>query len=134
MSRLSAVGDIQAQFAQKLEMTGIRGTATFLQMGATPLGRRQLAEMMGVDECLVFDWLNHADMLRIKGVGCEYADLLVAAGVETIDELARQNVDHLMMAMSTVNESYGLVKRLAGRSQVKGWIEQAHRLPRVLIY
>jgi predicted flap endonuclease-1-like 5' DNA nuclease len=83
---------------------------------------------------LVLEWVNHVDLFRIKGVGSEYADLLEAAGVDTVPELAQRNAANLQQKMAEVNATKKLVRRLPVLSQVEDWIKQAKTLPRVIKY
>ena len=75
-----------------------------------------------------------ADMFRVKGIGEEYSDLLEAAGVDTVPELAQRRADNLTQKMAEVNEQKQLVRRLPTEDQVAGWIEVAKGLPRVVTY
>ena len=80
------------------------------------------------------DWINRADLFRIKGVGEEYADLLEAAGVDTVPELAQRNAQNLHAKLQEVNAAKKLVRNLPGKDQVSKWVEQAKTLPRVITY
>ncbi|MDD3673594.1 MAG: DUF4332 domain-containing protein, partial [Synergistaceae bacterium] len=71
---------------------------------------------------------------RIKGVGSEYAELLEAAGVDTVPELAKRKTDNLVAKMAEVNEAKKLVRRVPTTRQVEDWIGQAGKLPRVIQY
>jgi predicted flap endonuclease-1-like 5' DNA nuclease len=134
MARLIEIEGVGEVYAQKLESAGIRGTDAFLEMGATRQGRQEIAEKTGIDAGLILEWLNHADLMRIKGVGGEYSDLLEEAGVDTIAELARRNPDNLHEALTTINQQKKLVRQMPTRDQVAGWIDQAQKLPKVLTY
>ena len=83
---------------------------------------------------VVLEWVNHADLYRIRGVGSEYADLLEAAGVDTVVELATRNPTNLYKKLMSVNEEKKLVRRLPVQAQVVEWVEQAKTLPRVISY
>jgi predicted flap endonuclease-1-like 5' DNA nuclease len=83
---------------------------------------------------LILTWVNHVDLFRIQGVGEEYADLLEQAGVDTVVELAQRKAENLFEKMGQVNEQKRLVRRLPTLAQVKGWIEQAKKLPRAVSY
>jgi len=83
---------------------------------------------------LVLEWVNHADLFRINGVGEEYSDLLEAAGVDTVPELAQRNPEHLYQKLVEVNQEKKLVRRLPTQAQVSDWIEQSKQLPRVVTY
>jgi predicted flap endonuclease-1-like 5' DNA nuclease len=83
---------------------------------------------------LILEWVNHADLFRIKGVGEEYADLLEEAGVDTVPELAQRNPANLHAKLGEVNAAKKLVRRLPTAAQVTDWVDQAKALPRVITY
>jgi predicted flap endonuclease-1-like 5' DNA nuclease len=82
----------------------------------------------------VLRWANMADLFRIKGIGEEYADLLEAAGVDTVPELSQRNPDNLHKKIAEINEEKKLVRRVPTQPEVGGWVEQAKQLPRALTY
>ena len=134
MAKLIDVEGIGPVYAQKLKAAGIVTTNVLLQQGATPKGRKSIAEKTGIGDALILTWVNHVDLFRIKGVGEEYADLLEKAGVDTVVELAQRKAENLFEKMGQVNEKKRLVRRLPTLAQVKGWIEQAKKLPRAVSY
>lgn len=134
MPKLSVIEGIGEVYEAKLNEVGIKSTEALLEKGSTKKGRAELAEQTGVSEKLVLTWTNHADLMRIKGVGSQYADLLEATGVDTVPELARRNAGNLVATMEEANEAKNLVRKLPAEKQVKSWIEQAAKLPRVLEY
>jgi len=83
---------------------------------------------------MILRWVNHADLFRIKGVGEEYADLLEAAGVDTVPELAQRNAENLLQKVTEVNEEKNLVRALPRLDQLQDWIGQAKELPRKVEY
>jgi predicted flap endonuclease-1-like 5' DNA nuclease len=120
--------------AQKLKGAGISTTWVLLEKGGAPQGRREIAQETGIGEFLILRWVNRADLLRVEGVGREYASLLESAGVDTVLELARRNPQNLHRRLTEVNEESKLVRRLPTEAQVEAWVEQAKRLPRVINY
>jgi predicted flap endonuclease-1-like 5' DNA nuclease len=134
MAKLVDIEGIGEAYAAKLKAAGIGTTQALLEKGATPKGRKEIAEQSGISEKLVLEWVNHADLFRVKGVGSEYADLLEAAGVDTIPELAQRNGDNLHQAITKANEAKKLVRKLPTVEQVKDWIAQAGSLPRLITY
>lgn len=134
MTKLIDVEGIGEVYAQKLKEAGIATAEALLEMGATPGGRKEIAEKAGISDSLILEWVNHVDLFRIKGVGEEYADLLEEAGVDTVPELAQRNPENLLAKMTTVNEEKKLVRRLPVLSQVTDWVEQAKQLTRVITY
>lgn len=134
MAKLVDVEGIGKQYALKLKKAGMATTDALLKKGATPKGRKEIAEKSGIGDSLILQWVNHVDLYRIKGVGSEYSDLLEAAGVDTIPELAQRVADNLLKKMEEVNKAKKLVRRLPVKSQVEDWIKQAKKLPRVITY
>lgn len=78
--------------------------------------------------------MNHADLMRIKGVGSEYADLLEAAGVDTVPELGQRNAANLAEKLAEINEAKSLVRRVPTAAEVEGWVDEAKTLPRAVEY
>ncbi len=131
---LMDIEGIGPAYAEKLAALGLKTTDDLLQAGATPKGREDLAASTGISAKLILRWVNMADLFRIKGVGEEYSDLLEAAGVDTVPELAQRRADNLWAKMAEVNEQKQLVRRLPTQDQVAGWIDAAKSLPRVVTY
>jgi predicted flap endonuclease-1-like 5' DNA nuclease len=121
-------------YAKTLEDAGLTTTADLLQSGGTSKGREDLAVATGISPKLILRWVNMADLFRVKGVGEEYSDLLEAAGVDTVRELAQRRADNLTKKMAEVNEEKRLVRRTPTESQVAAWIEFAKGLPRAVTY
>lgn len=134
MTALLTIEGIGEVYARKLKGAGIATVEALLAKGATPQGREELAEAAGISGKLILEWVNHADLFRIKGVAEEYADLLEEAGVDTIPELAQRNAANLYAKLVEVNAAKKLVRRLPVQSQVSDWIEQAKALPREINY
>lgn len=134
MAKLENIEGIGEVYAQTLREAGIGSVEALLKQGATPKGRQEIAEKTGISGKLILEWVNHADLFRIKGIGEEYADLLEAAGVDTVPELAQRNPENLYHKLVEVNQEKHLVRKLPGQSQVSNWVEQAGGLPRVITY
>lgn len=134
MPKLSFVEGIGPVYEAKLNRIGIKSTDKFFKLAATKNGRMDLAEESGISEKLILEWANMIDLFRIKGVGAEYADLLEAAGVDTVVELAGRSADNLTMKMIEVNSQKKRVRVLPTLEMVEGWIAQAKELPRGIEY
>ncbi|MDY9921842.1 MAG: DUF4332 domain-containing protein [Synergistota bacterium] len=134
MAKLSVIEGISGSYEQKLNKAGITSIEKLLEECSSKKGRTKLAEKSGITEKQVLKWANHADLFRIKGVGSEYAELLEAAGVDTVPELAKRKTENLVAKMAEVNEAKKLVRRVPTARQVGDWIEQAGKLPRVIEY
>ena len=134
MVMLDALEGIAKTYMAKLKDAGYSSTEDLLEAGATPAGRKNVAESTGVSEKLILRWVNMADLFRIKGVGEEYSDLLEAAGVDTVPELAQRNAENLHAKTEEVNAAKNLVRRAPSLSEITGWITQAKDLPRKVNY
>jgi predicted flap endonuclease-1-like 5' DNA nuclease len=134
MTDLADIEGIGPEYAAKLNTAGVTGVEGLLETGATPQGRSDLAAKAGVSPDLVLDWVNHADLYRISGVGSEYADLLEAAGVDSVVELAQRNAANLTAQLGKTNEEKNLVRAVPSESDVTRWIEQAKQLDRAAHY
>jgi len=121
-------------YSKKLQEIGIDSPKSLLEAGATPKGRKELEEATGISHKLVMKWLNAADLYRVKGVGSQYAELLVAAGVNTVLELANRNPENLYNKLIEINEEKQHVREVPSQNKVTSWVEQAKELPRVLSY
>jgi len=128
---IEGIGDV---YAAKLTEAGIRSVEALLKAGSTPKGRKELAEKTGISGDLILEWVNHADLYRITGIGSEYSDLLEEAGVDTVAELAQRNPGNLLEKMTEVNEQKKLVRRLPVLTMVQNWVDQAKKLPRQIEY
>lgn len=129
---LHEIEGIGATYAATLKTHGLTTTDHLLEQGGSKAGRESLAEKSGISEKLLLEWVNHADLCRLDGVAGEYADLLEAAGVDSIPELAQRNAVNLSAALEHTNESKQLVRRVPSESEVTRWIEQAKGLPQAV--
>jgi predicted flap endonuclease-1-like 5' DNA nuclease len=134
MAKLTTVEGIGDVYAAKLQAAGIQTTEALLEAGKTPKGRKDLAAKAGIGDALILKWVNHVDLFRIKGISEEYADLLEAAGVDTVPELAQRSAENLFAKLGEVNAKKSLVRKVPGQSQVTDWIAQAKALPRLVLY
>lgn len=134
MTKIIAIEGIGEVYEAKLEAVGINSVEALLEACATRKGRKELAEKTEISEKLILKWANHADLYRIVGVAGEYSELLEAAGVDTVVELAQRNAANLTKKMEEVNAEKKLVRKLPAEKQVADWIAQAKELPRVLEY
>jgi predicted flap endonuclease-1-like 5' DNA nuclease len=130
--QLHEIEGIGPAYAEKLKAAGLTSAENLLEQGGTPKGRAAIAAQTGISESLILEWVNHADLCRIDGVGSEYADLLEAAGVDTVPELAQRNAANLHAKLGEVNEARQLVRRVPSLSEVERWVEHAGGLERAV--
>ncbi|MGA7228251.1 MAG: DUF4332 domain-containing protein [Acidimicrobiia bacterium] len=125
MARIDQVAGINHKAATKLRKSGVRTSNGLIDSATSRKGRSELAAETGLDPRDLQHWINHAHLLRVKGVGSEYAELLVAAGVDTVRDLRRRNPTALLAKIIGLNGSSKVVQRLPTEGMVEGWIESA---------
>ena len=115
-------------YAEKLTAIGIETVDQLLEKGADAKGRQAIEEATGIRHDLVLTWVNHADLFRIKGVGPQFAELLEAAGVDTVKELRNRNAANLAAKMAEVNEEKHLTRRTPVEMEIQKFIDLAKEL------
>ncbi len=126
--KIEDIEGIGPVYGEKLRTAGISTVEKLLEAGATKSGRTSLAKETGISEKDILKWVNHADLFRIDGIGPQFAELLEAAGVDTVKELRNRNAENLFAKLGEVNEEKKLVRRLPSSSQVEGMIKTAGTL------
>ena len=133
---IESIEGIGPKFGSKLREIGCSSPAKLLQDGATRKGRKQIAKDAGISDSIVLRCVNMADLFRIKGVASQYAELLEAAGVDTVKELRHRNATNLHQAMHNANskKKNRLVRQLPSEKMISNWISQAKKLKPVVTY
>lgn len=126
---IEGIGNV---YAEKLEAAGVKTTEDLLDKAATKTGRKKLAEETGISEKLILKWANHADLFRIKGIAGQFAELLEAAGVDTVKELRHRVPANLHAKVMEVNEEKNLCNRVPTEAEIEKMVAQAKELePRI---
>jgi predicted flap endonuclease-1-like 5' DNA nuclease len=120
--------------ATKLRKAGVRTTEALLKKGATRTGRKHLATTTGLTEHQILEWVCRADLMRVKGIGEEYADILEAAGVDTVKELKTRKAVLLHAKLVELNTQKQLVRRLPTAAMVEAWVASASKLAAIVKY
>ena len=130
--KIEVIEGIGEAHASKLSQAGVTHVRHLLQRAATGSERAALAHETGLSEAQLLEWLNHIDLMRIRGVGAEYSDLLEAAGVDSPVELARHSPARLATLLAQTNAEQPLVRRVPSEKVLAGWISEARTLPRLI--
>ncbi len=131
---ITDIDGIDGEAAAILKSVGIRSTERLLDAARTVRGRKMLAIKTGFDEKQLLCWANVADRMRVKGIRKEYAELLQAAGVDTVKELKYRNPANLANAMAEANKKRKMVRLLPSEKVVGNWIENAKKLQLKISY
>lgn len=122
---VSEIEGIGAAQQAKLQTADITSVEQLLEKGATAKGRKELAELTGIDEKSILRFVNHADLFRINGIAGQFSELLEAAGVDTVNELKTRVPANLHAKLVEVNEKKNLVNQVPGLGQIEDFISQA---------
>ena len=128
---IEGIGDV---YAQKLIAAGINKVSELLEKCAAPKGRKELAEATGISEKLILKWTNHADLFRINGVGPQFAELLEAAGVDTVKEFRHRVAENLQPKLEETNAAKNICNRVPAVSEIQKMIDQAKELEPKMTY
>ncbi len=131
---IEAIEGIGPAYGAKLRKAGCSSPASLLRDGATAKGRKEIAKTTGISPSIVLRCVNMADLFRIKGVASQYAELLEAAGVDTVKELRNRNAENLAAKMKEVNAKKSVCKIVPGTKVVDGWVKQAKKLKPAVSY
>ena len=128
---VEGIGDV---YAAKLTEAGINTVEELLEKGKKPAGRAELADKTGISPKLILTWANHADLMRINGVGPQFSELLEAAGVDTVKELKHRVAANLVAKLEEVNAVKNLCNRVPSEKEVQKMIDQAKELEPKMTY
>lgn len=131
---IEAIEGIGPVYGDKLRKVGCGSAAKLLKNGATRKGRKKIADDSGISDSIILRCVNMADLFRIKGVATQYAELLEAAGVDTVKELRNRNPANLAAAMKETNEEKQLTRQVPNEKMVTDWVAQAKKLDPIVTY
>lgn len=123
--RIEEIEGIGPAYGKKLADAGVKSTGELLKRGGKPAGRKELEAATGIGGAQILKWCNLADLMRVKGVGKQFSELLEAAGVDTIKELRNRKPDNLAAKMKEVNDAKKLCRAAPSVKSVTKWVEQA---------
>jgi predicted flap endonuclease-1-like 5' DNA nuclease len=132
--KIEDVEGIGPAWAEKLTAAGVRTTDDLLMAGGSSGGRDRLEVATGISGKRILEWVNHVDLMRIRGVGSEYADLLEAAGVDSSAELARRNAKNLAETFQELDAARNTVRNIPAEAVIQGWIDEAKTLDRAVTH
>jgi large subunit ribosomal protein L20 len=124
---------IGPKFASMLLKAGVKNVNGLLQAGKSPAGRAAVAQKSGLKLESVTAWVKQADLLRVPGVSPDWAELMIASGVDSVKELANRDAGNLRSAMEKTNNSGAklISPDMPSADQVGGFIAKAKTMPAV---
>lgn len=134
MTKLVDIEGLNANHAKQLQQAGVRSAASLLKKAGSKKGRQDLSKTCNLSEKQLLEWVNRADLTRIKGVSTQFSDLLENSGVDSVPELANRKADNLHAKLNEVNKKKHFVKRLPSEKEVNHWVSQAKKLPKMVTH
>jgi predicted flap endonuclease-1-like 5' DNA nuclease len=125
---IETIEGIGALRGRMLRNAGIRTVDDLLRAGPTRLKRQRLASEFGVSYITISKWVYRADLLRIRGIGSQYSELLETAGVKTVTTLSQRDPLDLWQKLKAVNRRRRLVRRIPPLRTVETWVYKARNL------
>jgi predicted flap endonuclease-1-like 5' DNA nuclease len=132
--KLTSIQGIGQATEAKLAGAGVTSVEELLDKGGTSKGREEIVAKSGIPPAQILKFVNYADLFRIKGIAGQTAELLEAAGVNTVSELAQRNPANLAAKVKEVNDSKKLTGKVPTEKQLGEWIEAAKALPKKVTY
>ncbi|MBO5796241.1 MAG: DUF4332 domain-containing protein [Bacteroides sp.] len=132
--KIEQIEGIGAAYAEKLNAAGIKTTEDLLEKCASRKGRLAIAEETGISAKLILKWTNHADLFRINGIAGQFAELLEAAGVDTVKEFRHRVPANLQPKLEAVNAEKNLCNRVPSVTELEKMIAQAKELEPLITY
>jgi predicted flap endonuclease-1-like 5' DNA nuclease len=129
---IETIEGIGPTYGNKLRNSGVKVVEDLLTAGSTRRKRRILAHKVGVSSATLLKWVYRADFFRIRGIGTQYSSLLESAGVNTVTDLSRRNPKNLYVKLREVNRKKNLVRRMPPYRTIRGWINSAKNLKRIV--
>jgi len=126
---IKGIGEI---FAAKLAARKVTTTDELLLFGATADGRESLRATTGVHSRQILRWCNWADLMRIQGIGPQFTQLLEAAGVGSLKDLAGSRAENLKARIEDEIRLMRLSAAPPSLTEVRRWITEARMMKSVL--
>ena len=132
MTSIKELIGIDTGAVERLHEVGVSTLEQLLEQGATSTARMHLADQTGLDDASVKQWVHQADLMRVKGVGPEFAHLLCQVGVFTAPKLAYRSTDALHADLVECNQSLRAMRQLPGVAELHEFITSAKTLPKLV--
>lgn len=133
-NKIEEIEGIEKNYAEKLRAVDIQTTDDLLRRCGDKKGREGVSRETSISETHILDWVNIADLMRINGIGEEYANLLKETGVDTVKELAFRNADNLTVMVEITNNAKKISKRTPSDGVIQEWIDEAKTLDAMVTY
>ncbi len=123
--KIEQIEGIGPDFGARLAAAGIHTTDDLLSRTLTMDARQRLSMTTGLSVLQLTTWRHQADLMRVKGIGSEYGQLLEASGIETVSQLAARVPENVVNLLDRVNAEKHLTRQVPPLKTVQKWISSA---------
>ena len=115
------------KYGKILEKAGIVKVESMLGLGTKEI--EDLKAKTKISDKLLDKWAEHADLMRIGGVGPEYADVLNQIGIDSVKEFAQRNPKNTLdKIMELDKKKPDVFRRPPTLKDVEDWIAEAKEI------
>src|SRR5689334_11413277 len=122
--KIAEIKGMDASIQSKLEAAHIMTVEHLLEQAGTAAQRTALAKQLEVSSSQLTEWINRADLMRLKGVGTEMANLLEECGVDSCKELQHRVAANLHGKLKATNDEQKITHHAPTLAQVEAWIDE----------
>jgi len=123
--KIGEIKGLDASAQEKLTQAHISTVEDLLKETGTPQQRSAMAKQLGVSSSQLTEWINRADLMRLKGVGTEMANLLEECGVDSCKELQHRKPESLEAKLKEINSAKKITHHVPPLAQVQEWVKEA---------
>ena len=127
-NRLKDFIGVRPEVADKLEKIGIKNTLQLYDEILTKKKRDQLSKITGISKGNISRLSKLTDLSRIRWVGNTFAYVLLEAGYESAEEVAKEDYTKLYKTLKQLNKEREIYKGNIGEHDMKLCVEAAKKL------
>lgn len=125
---LDEINSMNHYYKKKLAKRGIFTTLDLLERCSNEYQIIRFAKMTGLSRSLLRKWVRLADIMRVKGIGEEYAKLLITLGYDNLEALSIEKGKILHEKIENYDKTKKKVKRMPSEKEIRMWIKSARQL------
>jgi hypothetical protein len=125
---IGSIKGLTPEVKTKFEAEGITNTQQLLEHAKTASQRKELASKVGTTPVAIKELANRADLMRLKGVGGDFSNLLEEAGVNSCKELQHRLPENLHKKLVEIHETKKIAHHAPTLAQVTEWVTEAKAL------
>ncbi len=125
---LDEINSMTHYYKKKLAKRGIFNTLDLLERCSNDYQIIRFAKMTGLSRSLLRKWVRLADIMRVKGIGEEYANLLITLGYDNLEALSIEKGKILHEKIENYDKTKKKVKRMPSEKEIRMWIKSARQL------